>query len=102
MPELLKNFDYYPNDLSSLNTGDLLVWNNINKETSGVFYSPVSITQYGYVNWEKINYKNHVCVWEGNGFITDMVKTDGNFDLPFIIRRRRLEDLSMPGYMIRL
>lgn len=102
MPDLLKKFDYYPNDLSNLKVGDLLVWKNTDKNTAGVFYSPVSITQYGHITWEKINYKSHVCVWEGNGFVSDMLKTDGNFDLPFIIRRRMLEDLSIPNYMIRL
>lgn len=93
--EYLDDYGKYKNGLF---IGDILVWRNP-KEEQGHFYCPVTISHN--IIWEKISYCYHACVFEGNGLITDMVKTDGNFELPFIIRMRRLSDLSEPDFVIR-
>lgn len=91
-------FDPYEGYKDNLFIGDILIWKNP-KEEQGHFYCSVTITDN--IIWEKISYSHHACVYEGNGMITDMVKTDGNFDLPFIIRNRRLSDLNEPDFVIR-
>lgn len=95
MQDCLDTYEKYKDDLL---IGDILIWRNP-KEEQGHFYCPVTIAYD--ITWEKISYCYHACVFEGNGLITDMVKTDGNFDLPFIIRKRRLSDLSEPDFVIR-
>lgn len=81
----------------TLSKGTLLVWKNHNCER---IYSPVSIEGNEIIS-EEINYAYHAGVYEGGGLVSDMVKTDGDFDLPFIIRKRKLEQLSPPEYFLR-
>lgn len=95
MPKDLLDYDRYKDDLW---IGDILIWQNP-KDEQGHFYCPVTINHN--IIWEKISYCYHACVFEGECMITDMVKTDGNFDLPFIIRKRRLSDLSDPNFVMR-
>lgn len=95
MPRLLQPYENYANKLQE---SDFIVWDAKERKT---FNCPVFITFDGHIITEKIKYLNHVCVYEGNGFVTDMVKSDVNFAIPFIIRKRRLEELSTPDYVIR-
>lgn len=98
----IKNVDrilqVYDPKKDALSIGDILVWKS---DKNGSFYAPISVIGADII-WNKIAYAHHVGVYEGLGLVTDMVKTDVNFDLPFIIRKRRLEDLSNPDYFIRL
>lgn len=89
--------DYRDNILPELKSGDILVWNNVNPEK---IYSPVNI-QNNEIIFEKIFYNYHVCVYEGSGLVTDLVEPDGNAILPFIIRKRKLAQLSRPDFFIR-
>lgn len=97
LPVLEKMICGYDHYAYGLHKGDLLVWKNKESENC---YCPISITEDGII-WEKLEYAYHVCVYEGACIISDMVKIDGNFELPFIIRKRKLIDLSNPDFVIR-
>lgn len=97
MPKLLieysTGFDYIPK------SEDILVWKNMDKNASEKFYAPVNLSD-GNIVSEAIQYECSVGVYEGNGLVSDMVAIDGN-TIPFVIRMRKLAQLSQPDFYIR-
>lgn len=92
MPKILEKYNPdYPV------VGGIIVWKHKEPET---VYMPVRILEDGRIISKKIAYDYHAAVYEGEGYVTDMVK-DESGDIPFIIRMRELEQLSIPDYMIQ-
>lgn len=97
MPKILLD---YEDIRDSPQIGDILIWGKPANDDSCLCYAPVKIVG-NEIIWEKIRYNYHVCVYEGYNLVSDMVKTDSDFELPWIIRKRRLSDLSDPDFVIR-
>lgn len=91
-PKLLQK---YKDDME-LEVGDILVWKNANANN---IYCPVSI-QGNEVIFEQIKYAYHCGVYEGSGFVSDCVLAEIN--LPLVIRKRKLNQLSRPDCYLRL
>lgn len=90
-PKLLQPFG----ENISLNVGDIIVW----KHEAHNIYRPIHMKD-DQVIFEQIKYSYHTAVYEGNGLVSDMV-LDGA-DIPLIIRKRQLEQLSRPDYYLRI
>lgn len=92
MPKLL-----VPYSNQNLLSGNLLVWKAHNPS---IYYLPVHIEYDGQIISEQIKYEHHVAVFEGQGLCSDMVHGEGEFAIPFIIRMRKVTQLSNPDYII--
>lgn len=79
-----------------LEVGDVLVWENIDANN---IYCPVHMLG-NEIIFEQVKYAYHCAVYEGNGFVSDCVLTTQN--LPLIIHKRKLEQLSRPDCYLRL